>query len=126
MTSQELRVQLDKDLAEDEQGVRKIMLKVFRDGADTLRRLYLKDGDPDQHPDAHRTWAECSMQTRAALALAKAHGENPTADVRELFGIIIVQGRSKSAHLWEQQAQQVDELQKQRAIDAVATPKDKP
>ncbi len=109
----------DKELQQDEQRIRRTMLKVFGDGAETLRRLYLPEGDPNRHPDADRTWSECSMQTRAALALAKAHQDNPAADVGQLFGIIIVQGRSKSAHEWEAQAVKIDEEQKRKAIDAV-------
>lgn len=116
----------EQKMADREAKTRATMLKVFGMCAETLRRLYLPVGDPDRHPDADRTWAECSMQTRAALAIGKAHSENPQADVKEMFGIIIVQGRSKSAHEWEAKAIQIDELQKQRAIEAIAKTKEAP
>jgi hypothetical protein len=109
-----------------EQRIRRRMLQVFEQGAETLQRLYLPDGHPNQHPDAKKTWSECSMQTRAALALAKAHGENPTADVKELFGIIVLQGRSKSALEWEQRAIKVEEEQKRKALEALAVTKEPP
>lgn len=116
----------DERIAKRERRAWSIMTAVAVECAETLRRLYLPDGDPNQHPDAKKTWSECSMQTRAALALAKAHGENPQADVKELFGIIVVQGRSKSAHEWEQRALEVERRQKERAIEALAVSKLEP
>lgn len=123
MTAKLTDEQRAKRTAEREAKTRQNMVKVFASCADSLRRLYLPEGDPNRHPDADRTWAECSMQTRAALALAKAHGENPEADVKALFGIIVVQGRSKNAVEWERKALQVEAEQKQRAIDVLAVVK---
>ncbi len=114
----------------NELRTRQAMIRVARRAAETLERLFLPDGDPNQHPDAKETWADCSMQTRAALILAKTANENPEADLPKVFGIIIMQGRSKSATEWEAQARQVERdtkmLEAERraaAIDAHAEPK---
>ncbi len=113
-----------KKLAAREQRTHAAMISVYGKCADTLRRLFLPVGDPDRHPDADKTWSECSMQTRSALHLAKTQKDNPQADVKELFGIIIVQGRSKNALDWEKQAGAVDEEQKRKAIEAIGTSKE--
>lgn len=107
-----------------EADIARAMRKVAWDATDCLRRLYLPKGDPNRHPDADVTWAECSMQTRAALAIGKAYHDNPDADLKQVFGIIIVQGRSKSALEWEAQALEIDAKQRARAIEAMATEKE--
>ncbi len=113
-----------KRLAKREQRMRADMLKVYGACARSLRRLYLPPGHPKRHPDADRTWSEATMQTRAALHLAKTQQDNPNADVKELFGIIVLQARAKDPKQWELEAAKVDAAQKQKAIDAIAVPKE--
>lgn len=69
----------DRKLHRREQRTHANMLRVYDKCADVLRRLYLPVGHPLRHPDADKTWSECSMQVRAALALAKAQADQPHA-----------------------------------------------
>ncbi len=119
MTSEER----DKRLQRREQRTRANMIRVYSGCAEVLRQLFLPKSDPKRHPDADKTWSECSMQVRAALVLAKTQAEHPKADVKELFGIVIMNGRSQNAVEWEKKAAEVEAQQKMKAIDAISMPK---
>jgi hypothetical protein len=116
----------------EERG-RAAMALVYRRAAECLAGLYEPptiagpDGqpvpNPKYNPDAHATWAESSMKTRAALVIAKAQAENPDADIKAVFGVIIMKARATSAKDWEADAKKVEEEQRRKAIDVLAEPK---
>ncbi len=118
--------QREKKLLRREHRTRANMLRVYEACAKTLVRLFLPVGDPNRHPDADKTWSECSMQTRSALTLAKVEKENPQAAVKDLFGIVIMQARAKDPLAWEAAAAKIDTKQKQAALDAIAITKREP
>lgn len=94
--------------------VKEIMDRVQNHAAKALEGLYKAPGDKDYNPDADKTWAECSMRTRAALILAKSAQDQNTGDGKPL-GIVFLSLRAKSAKEWEAKAREVDE--DERVID---------
>lgn len=117
----------EKRVAANEDKGRAAMATVYRRAAECLVGLYepefIKDEagnevpNPKWNPDAKRTWAEASMKTRAALVLAKAQAENPDADIKAVFGVIIMKARASNPKEWEAEARRVEEEQKRKAID---------
>lgn len=113
----------------EEELIRSTLRGVAAKAAHTLDGLYenpFLDEDrteinPKYNPDAHRTWAECSMKTRAALIITKAVEGKSDADMGRALGVIILTGRATSVKDWEAQAREVDEESRRRgAIDVVA------
>jgi hypothetical protein len=128
--TQAKREEREAVMRKQETEIRECLTRVAMKCAETLEDLYRPVGDPKRHPDADKTWAECSMQTRAAIHLAKVTEQNPEKDIPAVCGLIIVSARVKSIKEWEQKALAVEAEQRRKAreaaklsaIDAEATP----
>ena len=96
------------------------MDRVQKHAAKAILGLYKKPSDKDYNPDADKTWAECSMRTRAALILAKSAQDQGTGDGKPL-GIVFLSLRAKNAKEWEAKACEVDA--NEAVIDVVAEDK---
>lgn len=108
---------MSTELAPRAEGVvKEVLARVAEKAAKTLEGLYLKPDDPDFNPDADKTWAECSMRTRAALVIAKGAQEHGLSDGKVL-GIVFLQGRARSQSEWEAEAKRVD-IEERQAIEA--------
>lgn len=97
--------------------VKEVMDRVQTHAAKTLEGLYKKPGDPEYNDDADKTWAECSMRTRAALILAKSAQDQGGGDGKPL-GIVFLSLRANSSKEWEAKAREVDA--NERVIDVEA------
>lgn len=117
---------LPRTLAERARGdkaVAKLRRQLERKSTKVLVGLFKDPQDPDYNPDADKTWAECSMRTRAALVihrdfLPKENQEN----AHRVLGVVFLQARAGSADEWEQQARAVDEAERRKVIEATAEP----
>jgi hypothetical protein len=114
---------------QEEELIRGALRRVAQKATKTLEGLYepptLEGGkpNPDFNPDADRTWAECTMRTRAALIIAKAAEGKNDQELGRAFGVIILTGRAASAQDWEAQAKEVDRQERERtAIDVTPEP----
>lgn len=115
---------------QEEELIKGALRRVATKATQTLEGLYepelLPDGtaNPAYNPDASRTWAGCTMKTRASLIIAKAAEGKNDNDLGRAFGVIILAGRAPSAQEWEQQAREVDEAERRKAaIDVEVVPK---
>lgn len=109
---------------EEEELIRGALRRVAQKATKTLEGLYeeelLPDGKPNPayNDDAKKTWAECSMRTRASLIIARAAEGRNDQEIGHAFGVIILTGRAASASDWEAQAKEVDRQERERtAID---------
>ena len=108
--------------SEEEQALKACLTRVAQKAAKTIEGLYEDPGSRDYNPDAEKTWAECSMKTRASLIIHKATEGKQEADLGRAFGVIILTARASSPADWEAQAKAVDEAERKKAaIDVVAT-----
>ena len=117
----------------EEDLIRGALRRVAIKAAKTLEGLYeepwLDDKklkpNPAYNDDAHRTWADCTMKTRAALIIAKtAEGKNDV-ELGRALGVIILTGRAPSMEEWERRAKEVDEDERRKAaidVEAVVKP----
>lgn len=108
MDEKALTVKAGDQLAKD------VIAKVTNKAAKVLDGLYLEPHEPGYNPDAEKTWAECSMKTRASLILVKDAQARGDGGEGRVLGLILVKERASSKEEWELMARKVDEDERNR------------